>query len=62
MVDEFTKEHEATIVAGWNLFTRNKARKIFEKTTRDSLYYAKRFYERRECEIDEIPEIALIGD
>lgn len=61
-VDEFARQHEATIVAGWNLFTRGKARRAFQKTCDDSLAFAKRFYERRECSIDEIPEIALIGD
>jgi hypothetical protein len=62
VVEEFTREHEATIVAGWNVFSRKKARRAFHKTSQESLTFAKRFYERRECGIDEIPEIALIGD
>jgi hypothetical protein len=62
VVEEFCKEHEATIVAGWHPFARRKAKKAFERVTHDSLAFANRFYDRRECGIDEIPEIALIGD
>lgn len=61
-VEEFSREHDSSIVAGWPLFGRRKARRQFETVSRESLDYAIRFYERRECGIDEIPEIALIGD
>lgn len=61
-VEEFTKEHEATIRAGWSFLSRGRARRAFDRISADSLAFAKRFYERRECGIDEIPEIALIGD
>lgn len=61
-VEEYSREHDSSIVAGWPLYGRRKARRQFEQISRDSLDYARRFYERRECGIDEIPEIALIGD
>jgi len=61
-VEEFSREHASSIVAGWPLFARRKARRIFDQVGDDSLSFAVRFYERREYGIDEIPEIALIGD
>lgn len=61
-VEEYTREHDSTIVTGWPLYARRKARRQFDEVSRISLEYANRFYERRECSIDEIPEIALIGD
>jgi hypothetical protein len=61
-VEEYAREHVATIVAGWPLLSRGKARRAFRKSCDESLAYANRFYERREWGIDEIPEIALIGD
>ena len=62
VVEEYSREHDSTIVAGWPLFARRKARKLFDALSAQSKEFAIRFYERRECGIDEVPEIALIGD
>ena len=62
VVEEFMREHDATIISGWPVYHRRRARRIFEQLAYDSLGFAVRFYERRECGIEEVPEIALIGD
>ncbi len=62
VVEEYTKEHEGALAADWPFFLRNRARRLFEDASRQSLGFALRFYERRECGIEEVPEIALIGD
>jgi hypothetical protein len=61
-VEEFAREHLATIQAGWPIFARRKARKLFSESCEQSKAFAMRFYERREWGIEEVPEIALIGD
>lgn len=62
VVEEFTREHESAITAGWPFYARPRARRIFSEVAQESLAFAKRFYDRRECGIAEIAEIALIGD
>jgi hypothetical protein len=62
VVEEYTNEHETAITADWPFYRRSRARKLFEAIGRDSLGFAYRFYQRQECGIEEVPEIALIGD
>lgn len=62
VAEEFTREHEAALVADWPFFLRGRGRRLFEQVGRESLGYALRFYDRREYGLEEVPEIALIGD
>jgi hypothetical protein len=62
VLEEFLLEHEPAIVAGWPMLGRRKARRLFAQLGWESLEFAQLFYERRECGIEEVPEIALIGD
>jgi hypothetical protein len=62
VVEEFTREHDSAIISGWAFYARHRARRIFAEVGQESLAYARRFYERRECGVNEIAQIALIGD
>lgn len=62
VAEEFSREHEAAICADWPFYLRARAKRTFDAVGRESLNFACRFYERREYGIEEVPEIALIGD
>jgi hypothetical protein len=62
VIDAYTREHDSAIRDGWNLFQRRRAMKDFQDAAEQSATYAKHFFERRQADLDEVPEIALIGE
>ena len=60
--DEFALAHQAQILSGWNLLTRRRARREFQAISDQSYGYALCFFERRQVDLDEVPEIALLGE
>ena len=55
-------ENKAMIYEGWSWFKRKSALKMFEATMQESADYAMHFFDRRQADLDEVPEIALIGE
>jgi hypothetical protein len=58
----FTSRHKASIRRGWSWFRYRKAHEVFRLTTIESVRYAGLFFERRQADLEEVPEIALLGE
>ena len=58
----FLKSHRGLVVKGVPFLKRPAARNHFHETSRSSLGFAVRFFERREADLEEVPEIVLLGE
>lgn len=56
------EENRAMIVEGWPWLKRRLAIRSFAELLNESERYAMHFFERRQADIDEVREIALIGE
>lgn len=59
---EFALVHGPVITAGRVLFGRRAALREFERISDESYGFALCFFERRQAGLEEVPEIALIGE
>ena len=59
---EYLAAHRNEIVAGVALFKRGRTRREFSKSLEQSHVFALAFFERRQADLDEVPEIALLGE
>jgi len=59
---KFTTDHRPSIERSWNPCERKRQREAFRHLAADSVYFAETFFARRQAEMDEVPEIALIGE
>jgi hypothetical protein len=55
-------ENRGMIYEGWSFLRRKAAMRSFESTLRDTDEYALHFFERRQADLEEVPEIVLIGE
>jgi len=55
-------ERRREILGGWNVFAWRKADRVFRLACASSITYAHAFFERRGYSIEEVPEIALLGE
>jgi hypothetical protein len=55
-------ENKGMIFEGWNWFRRRTALKLFMETMKDTEEFAMNFFDRRQADVDEVAEIALIGE
>jgi hypothetical protein len=62
VAEAYVAEHESAIRDGWGFFQRGRAMREFSALAEQSAYYAKHFFERRQADLEEVPEIALIGE
>ena len=60
--DQFVAENMYGIRLNWPLFGRRKALEEFRKHSQLSTSYALHFFERRQYDLEEVPEIALLGE
>jgi hypothetical protein len=60
--DEYCQGHRSSIGEGWLWFLRPLGAKKFRQLCEESRDFALHFFERREAGLDELPEIALIGE
>ena len=58
----FQQRHSVAICRGWRWFRRRKAKELFRQVAAESVCFASLFYERRKADVDEVPEIALLGE
>ena len=62
IAEEFALIHRSTILAGKMLFGRTAARRDFQKISDESFGFALCFFERRQAGLEEVREIALLGE
>lgn len=55
-------ENKAMIYEGWSWFKRKSALRVFLASLHESKEFGLHFFERRQADVDEVPEIALIGE
>ena len=60
--DEYFRDHPSAMTEGWSWFRRRSAIETFKQVADESVRYALHFFERREADLEELPEIALIGE
>ncbi len=60
--DAVVAENRAMIFEGWSWFRRRTAMRLFIETLSETQEFAINFFERRQADLDEVPEIALIGE
>lgn len=60
--EDFALDFAREIRRGWNVFLRGRAQRAFEREAEASVRFALGFYERRRYDLDEVPEIALLGE
>lgn len=61
-VDRYVKENADEIRSGWSLFANPRPMRDFKETARESVRFALLFFERRQAGLEEVPEIALLGE
>ncbi|HVT10899.1 MAG TPA: hypothetical protein VHE55_01425 [Fimbriimonadaceae bacterium] len=62
VADAICRDNRAMIFEGWPWFRRKAALRVFEASVEESKDFAMHFFERREADLEEVPEIALIGE
>lgn len=60
--DDYCQRHDQDIIAGWSWLQRRKARREFGRLAEQSYDFALMFFERRQAGLEELPEIALLGE
>jgi hypothetical protein len=60
--DQFCSEHVAAIRMNWPWYLRRAAVREFNRCSKESLSFALHFSERRQYDLEEVPEIALLGE
>lgn len=58
----FSTQHRDAICEGWFWPIRSRAIPHFHRSVAESIVFAQLFFERRQADLDELPEIALIGE
>jgi len=61
-VDEFAGKYTKEIQSGWNLLLSRRAKNVFRADALTSVRYAVNFFERRQLDLQEVPEIALLDE
>jgi hypothetical protein len=60
--DDFMTQHSDGIREDWPLWHKARAMSDFADEARQSVMYAMNFFERRSLGLEELPEIALLGE
>lgn len=60
--ETYIEEHIDTIEEGWFWFQKRKSLRSFWDDAVQSACYARHFFDRRQADLEELPEIALIGE
>jgi hypothetical protein len=59
---EYDTEHRRPAVKAWPWYLRRRGLREYHAANRDSLAFAQHFFERREADLEEVPEIVLLGE
>lgn len=60
--EDFAVEHGPQIRYGWNILLRKRAERAFREVADESVAFSKAFFERRQYDLEEVREIALLGE
>ncbi|WP_144241179.1 hypothetical protein [Fimbriimonas ginsengisoli] len=60
--DDFVLDHSKEIRQGWNPFLVRRGDRLFRAEADRSINFAINFFERRQHDLEEVPEIALLGE
>lgn len=60
--ETFGRENRRALFVGTPLWQRRRTLAEFQVLAEKSVLYALNFFERRQAELDEVPQIAMIGD
>ncbi len=60
--EDFLERHRQEEWAGWSIFKRRQAVTAFRACAIESVTFARNFFERRQLGLQELPEIALLGE
>lgn len=60
--DQYAVDYRRVLVGNCSLFQRRKIRREFYTMSAKSVGFALHFFERRQAELEELPEIALLGE
>jgi len=60
--DIYIQDHPSAAYEGWPWWARAKAMRRFREAGEDSVRFAKLFYERRQSDLEEVAEIAVLGE
>jgi hypothetical protein len=58
----FVRDHIEPITEGWGWFGKNAGLTKFREIGEESIHYAMHFFDRLEAGLEEVPEIALLGE
>jgi hypothetical protein len=61
-LSEYETEHRVHATRGCPFWRKRRAGKAFHAANRESLRFASHFLERREAEVEEVPQIVLLGE
>ncbi len=60
--EQYINENIYGVKMNWPWYKRRAAVREFRLHTQESLSYAHNFFERRQVDLDEVPEIAMLGE
>ncbi|CAN5623583.1 hypothetical protein BH11ARM2_BH11ARM2_20530 [soil metagenome] len=60
--ESFCDARRKAVLASIPFLRRREGRKRFDRAVRDSVIFAEKLYERRLLDLEEVPEIALLGE
>ena len=60
--DIYVQDHPNAAHEGWPWWSRTGAQRRFREAGEDSIRYAQSFFERREANLEELPEIAILDE
>ncbi len=60
--EQFISENLFGVRLHWPWFRKGAAVKLFRRHAQESAGFAVRFFQRRQCDLEEVPEIALLGE
>jgi hypothetical protein len=60
--EDFVESHRRDVRQGWGWFRAGYGERLFRELAEDSQRMAMNFYERRQYDLDEVREIALLGE
>ncbi len=58
----YSARHHTEITKGWPWYRARRARNVFSTTTAESIRFASLFFDRRSANLEEVGEIALLGE
>lgn len=62
IADQILESQRELIQEGWRCWQRRRAQRAFRNSLDESIKFSYYFYERRQADVEEVPEIVLLGE